>query len=86
MKKCYALECDGRAYCINSINDHVVCIGARILANKVVRKNCPIQCNSRVVACAKLCARCTNELVTLSHEPVGRERNGSVGRKKTIHI
>ena len=59
LKKCYALECNGRACLIDSINDHVVCIGAKIMASKVVRKNCPVQCNFRVVACAKLCAQGT---------------------------
>ena len=59
LKKRYSLEFDGRAYRIDSINDHVVCIGVRILASKVVRKNQMIQCNSGVVACDELCAQGT---------------------------
>ena len=39
LKKGYARERDGRAYRIDSVNDHAVCIGVRILASKVVRKN-----------------------------------------------
>ena len=60
LKKCYALKHDGRAYRIDSINDHVVPIGARILASKVVRKNHPVLCNSKVVACAELCVQGTH--------------------------
>ena len=60
LKKWYALEHDGRAYRIDSINDHVVCIGASILASKVVRKNWTNQCNSGVVACDELCAQGTH--------------------------
>ena len=55
-KHCY-LECDRRAYLIDSINDPAVCIGARIFSSKIVRKNHPVQCNSRVVACVELCAQ-----------------------------
>ena len=57
LKKHYALERDGRAYRINSINDRTVCIGAKILSSKVIRKNLPFQCNSMVVACAEMCAQ-----------------------------
>ena len=59
LKKRYARELDGRAYRIDSINDHAVCIGVRILASKVARKNQMIECNSGVVACDELCAQGT---------------------------
>ena len=57
LKKHYDLEHDGRAYRIDSINDRVVRIGARILASKIVRKNRLVQCNSGVVSYAELCAK-----------------------------
>ena len=60
LKKHYALEQDVRAYHIDSINDHVVRIGCRILASKVGRKNGSVQCNFGVVACAELCAQGTS--------------------------
>ena len=60
LKKGYARERDGRAYRIDSVNDHAVCIGVRILASKVVRKNWMNQCNSGVVACDELCAQGTH--------------------------
>ena len=46
---------DGHAYRIDSINSQAVCIGARILASKVVRGNQTVQCNSGVVSCAQKC-------------------------------
>ena len=49
LKNGYARERDGRAYRIDSINDHVVRIGARILASKLVRKKYPVQYNFGVV-------------------------------------
>ena len=57
LKKHCSLECNKRAYLIDSINDPVVCIGARIFSSKIVRKNHPVQCNSGVLACAKMCAQ-----------------------------
>ena len=77
IKKHYRLECDRRAYRIDSINDRVVRIGARILASKVVRKNHPVQCNFGVVACVELCAQGTNMNWSLFLEPFS---GGSSGR------
>ena len=57
LKKCYALENDGRAYRIDSINNRAVRNGASILVGKVVRKNHLVQCNFGVIACAKLCVQ-----------------------------
>ena len=54
LRKNYALERDRRTYRIDSINEHMVYNSARILASKVVRKNCPVQCNLGVVACVEL--------------------------------
>ena len=59
LKKHYSIEHDGRAYRIDSINDRVVRIGARILASKVVRTNCPVQCNFGVDECVELCVQDT---------------------------
>ena len=39
LKKKYNLKRDGRASVVNSINEWDMCIAARILARKVVRKN-----------------------------------------------
>ena len=49
------MQHDGRAYCIENINDMKMCIGAHILASNIFRNNCPIQCTSRVIACAQQC-------------------------------
>ena len=49
------LQRDGRAYHIDTINDRALCIGARILASKIVRKNHPIQCTLGVIACTQKC-------------------------------
>ena len=57
LKKHYALERDGRAYHINSMNDCAVRIGTNILSSRFIKKNLPFQCNSRVVACAEMCAQ-----------------------------
>ena len=42
LKERYDLQCDGRAYHIDIINDRVVCIGAQILESNIIRKNHPI--------------------------------------------
>ena len=41
LKNRYKLQHDGRAYVVENINEQVVCIAARILTSKVVRKNKP---------------------------------------------
>ena len=58
LKKRYELQNDGRAYRIDSINDQSMCIGASILANKVVRKKHPTQCNSVFIVCEEQCEKC----------------------------
>ena len=57
LKKHYALQGDRREYRINTINDHTVRIGTKILASKVVRKNHLVQCNFGVLACVEMCAQ-----------------------------
>ena len=65
LKKHYSLERNGIACLIDSINDHTVYIGAKIMASKVVWKNRLVQCNSRLVACAELCAQGTQMNLSL---------------------
>ena len=53
LKERYDLQRDGRAYHIDNINNRMMHIGAWILASKIVRNNCPVQCNSGVIACVQ---------------------------------
>ena len=55
LKKRYGLQHDRRYYCIDIINDQGMCIKARNLASKVVRKNFPIQCNLGYIVCRHKC-------------------------------
>ena len=52
LKEKYDLQCDDIAYRIENINDRTMRIGAHILATKIFRNNCHIQCNSGVISCA----------------------------------
>ena len=57
MKKKYVLDRDKRAYVVDTINDQEVCVAVNISAIKVVHKNHPNQCTSRVIACMKQCTQ-----------------------------
>ena len=52
LKHRYDLQCDDIAYRIENINDRTMRIGAHILATKIVRNNCHVQCNSGVISCS----------------------------------
>ena len=51
LKERYGLKRDGHTYRIDNINERAVCIGAHILASKVIRGNLPVHYNSGVVSC-----------------------------------
>ena len=53
LKERYNFQRDGKAYRIEKINEQAMCIGACILASKIVWKNRSVQCNSGVIACAQ---------------------------------
>ena len=71
---------------MDSINDQEVCIRERILESKIVRKNHPIQCNSRVIACVEQCVEGVQMLVALFYELVGRGCDGSKGRRTSVYL
>ena len=53
LKKKYGMDRDKREYVVDTINDHAVRVATNFFYIKVVRKNCPNQSTSRVIACAE---------------------------------
>ena len=50
MRNKYGIIKDKRVYIIDTINDQVVRVAAKLLTIKIVRKNRPNQCTARVIA------------------------------------